>query len=233
MVTQKQLNDMLIKAAEKDKFESVVVLLELGANVHAKNDSALRMAVMNGHLEVVRELLKAGADVHVENDRMLREAAANGYLEIVRELLKAGADVHASNDLALRWATSFRRPEVINLLKSYMTPEVETICTSKEIPIVTQEQLNGKFLNAVQTGKLQAISLLLEIGADVHVENDLALREAARNGHLEVVELLLSYSKSPANVLLNRKIIIIYDGQVVEVPKKVLQDIVDTCKPVK
>ena len=39
-------------------------LLEHGADVHAMEDSALRWASEEGHLEVVRILLEHGADVH-------------------------------------------------------------------------------------------------------------------------------------------------------------------------
>ncbi len=47
-------------------------------------------------------------------------------------------------------------------------------------------------MNSLQdTTNLEICKLLLEAGADVHVENDAALRSAAHKGHLEVCKLLL------------------------------------------
>ena len=39
--------------------------LDAGANVHAKNDEALKWASENGHTETVKILLEAGADPKV------------------------------------------------------------------------------------------------------------------------------------------------------------------------
>ena len=59
-------------------------------------------ASSNGHLEIVRLLLEHGADVHARDDEVLIWASRNGHLEVVRLLLNKGADIHAWNDLALR-----------------------------------------------------------------------------------------------------------------------------------
>jgi ankyrin repeat protein len=44
---------------------------------------------------------------------------------------------------------------------------------------------------AVQNGDCDAVKLLLENGANIHANNEYALRLAAQNGHYEVVQLLL------------------------------------------
>ena len=97
-------------------------------------NSALCLAVENGHTEVVRALLavcpsrvlslsthkghkertheghEAGAKVHVEHDKALRYAAENGHVEIVKMLLNAGADVRAEDNDAL-----WRHPRMVML----------------------------------------------------------------------------------------------------------------------
>ncbi|CCZ55991.1 putative ankyrin repeat protein [Clostridium sp. CAG:1219] len=65
-------------AAENGYDEEVKLLLEHGANVHARNDAALIEASENGYVEVVEILLEHGADVHAINDEALIEASANG-----------------------------------------------------------------------------------------------------------------------------------------------------------
>ena len=57
--------------------------------------------------------------------------------------------------------------------------------------ISTQEELQGAFYVAVEKNKLEVVELLLEAGADVHVDNDYALKWASMNGYEGVVRLLL------------------------------------------
>ena len=57
-------NKVLEEGARRGREEWVIIALNTGADVHAKNDLALRLASLYGHPEVVITLLKAGADVH-------------------------------------------------------------------------------------------------------------------------------------------------------------------------
>jgi ankyrin repeat protein len=44
-------------------------------DIRARDDLALRLASLNGYLEVVELLLKKGSDLHAGNDRSLRVAS--------------------------------------------------------------------------------------------------------------------------------------------------------------
>ena len=61
-------------------------LVENDADVHDKNDEALRLASWKGHLEVVKYLVEHGADVHAQNDEALRWASRYGHLKVVKYL---------------------------------------------------------------------------------------------------------------------------------------------------
>ena len=52
---------------------------------------------------------------------------------------------------------------------------------------------NELLLKSAKVEFLAGIKKALKIGADVHFGNDLALRYASENGHLNVVELLFKY----------------------------------------
>jgi len=65
----------------------IELLIKAGANVHANDDEALRLASLYGHKDVVELLLKAGANVHANDNEALRFATEKGYKDIV-ELLK-------------------------------------------------------------------------------------------------------------------------------------------------
>jgi ankyrin repeat protein len=112
--------NLLIMSSKIGFLPGVKLALKNGANVHAKNDYALRWASGNGHKDVVELLLKNGVNVHADNDDALRWASANGHKDVVELLLKNGADVHANNDEARRWAANNGHKDVVELLKKYM-----------------------------------------------------------------------------------------------------------------
>ena len=95
-------------------------LIELGADVHADNDYALRSASGNGRTEVVKLLLDAGANVHANNNYTLQWASYKGHTEVVKLLLDAGADVHANNNYALCWASRNGHTETVKVLEKHI-----------------------------------------------------------------------------------------------------------------
>ena len=60
--------------------------------------------------------------------------------------------------------------------------------------------LNGLLIEFSKKGKLNLVRFVLDRGADIHFDNDWALRLASKNGHLETVGLLLN---SGANIHAN------------------------------
>ena len=55
------------------------------------------------------------------------------------------------------------------------------------------EAMDNKLWRAARLGKFNIVEILLAAGADVHANNNSALRWAAIEGHADVVELLLEY----------------------------------------
>ena len=76
----------LCKAADSGDLARVKLLVEAGADIHAKDDQALRRASEYGHLEVVKYLVGRGADIHALDDWALRRASEYGHLEVVEYL---------------------------------------------------------------------------------------------------------------------------------------------------
>jgi hypothetical protein len=85
---QRDLDDRLIDSAKYGTTEMVQTLLTAGADVHAGDDWALRLAASNGHTETVQVLLAADADVHAHGDEALRWAARNGRTGTLRVLTR-------------------------------------------------------------------------------------------------------------------------------------------------
>ena len=86
-------------------------------------ENLLWICAENGKTEFVKYLLNAGADVHARDDYALRWASNNGHTEVVKVLLDAGADVHAYHDGALLWASEEGHIETVKVLKDWMDKE--------------------------------------------------------------------------------------------------------------
>jgi hypothetical protein len=117
---QKILDDRLYKAATQGDTGMVRTLLADGANVHAWEDYALRLAAENGHTETVKALLACDADVHALEDYAVRWAAYFAHTETVQVLLAAGADVSARGYRALCWAAGEGRMEMVRVLTKHI-----------------------------------------------------------------------------------------------------------------
>jgi len=78
----------LIWASARGNVEMVRWLIEMGVDIHAEREDALKIASKRGHTEIVKLLIDAGADIHSDNDEALRLALEKGYKDIVNLLLK-------------------------------------------------------------------------------------------------------------------------------------------------
>jgi ankyrin repeat protein len=56
----------------------------------------------------------------------------------------------------------------------------------------SKDKLNKLLINACRDGDLELVKYCLREGANIHAQNDFALRWASQNGHIEVVKYLVS-----------------------------------------
>jgi ankyrin repeat protein len=180
---QTKLDYGLINVSWNVKTGMVQKLLAEGANVHAWNDLALRLAATHGHAETVKVLLAAGADVHASDDYALRWAANNGHAETAQVLLAAGADVHAKHDDALVFAASHGHTKTVKVL----------LAANANMHADDDAALRW----AAGNDHTETVKVLLAAGADVHADDDAALRLAANNGHTQTVLVLVKHIFAP------------------------------------
>ena len=129
-----------------DDPEIISLLIELGADIHANNDSlfnnacstrniilvkfllqyvdlsknnrVLRVCVSNDDIELVNILLEAGIDPNYKRTKALLISSHRNY-EITKLLLEYGANVNARNGAALVNATLHGKHDIVELLISY------------------------------------------------------------------------------------------------------------------
>ena len=123
-VSMKQRTNLL-SAAKYNDLESLDALLAEGVDVNETTKTgmttALHLASLNGHNDVVKKLLAAGADMSAEDDSFRTPsmcAASAGRLAVMKTLLDAGDDVNNVNvnGTALMWAAENGRLKAVQML---------------------------------------------------------------------------------------------------------------------
>ena len=190
------LLSVLGKSSYLDPEDAVRVLLDLGADIHSRNDSgetALFRAAANGLCRMIQVLMEYGADIHARSKlgrSVLFTAVECHYRsdETVSLLLELGVDVHlqdSAGNTALILAAAGDKLDVVKLLLGHGAN-----------PHTKNEAGDTALTLAAAKGKPDAVKLLLNHSANPHTKNETggtALSLSAGNGHSEVHEVLLDH----------------------------------------
>jgi ankyrin repeat protein len=124
-------------------------------------------------IKFIEMIIENHGDIHTESNLALRVASNNGHLAVVECLISHGADIHAQDDRSVQAASYYGHLAVVEcLIKHGADTE---LCSDSEAIRATPN---------------------LGVAADIHVDDDYALRWASMNGHLSVVECLIYHRAS-------------------------------------
>jgi len=166
--------------------------------VHYKPDcgfSALHLAVMNGHLEIVEYFMKCdGVDIERKeyNDTVLHRAARAGNLDIVKLLLEHGAVIDNKDNTTPLLEPNNKRSELLEYLVK---------CGGM---IKRNYGLYYSALHcAAANGHAEIVELLAIRGARLGTKTiygQTAIQLAAKNGHECVVDILQKHHRGAAGM---------------------------------
>lgn len=207
------INSKLLKQSEKGNIEQILQLLDMGADVNAKDKegwSPLLNALGMNHFQAAEILIAAGADVNYKlptspfDKTPLMKAASVGSLSMVEILLSKGAAVNAKREdgtTALIFAASGGHLAVVQKL---LTAGADIHARNTEQGALGASLLQGhrevaEFLRsagaqlnlseAAACGLTDEVRALLAAGASP--DKGAAIAHAARSENLEIIILLV------------------------------------------
>ncbi|QGR53608.1 ankyrin repeat-containing protein [Moumouvirus maliensis] len=131
-------------------------------------------------LNTWKYMIECGLDIHYNDNEPLKTAIYNGYLEIVKNLIKCEDSFLAYNKIC-------RNSIVYAVNGGYLDIVKRLINLSS-----TYNDLTYALMHSSLSGNLEMIQFLIDRGANIHANNDIAVRNASLKGHLEVVKYLVS-----------------------------------------
>jgi uncharacterized protein len=189
--------DQLSKAAARGDTESVLQLLEDGADVNER-DSDGRTPVMTAtrgnHVETVRALIEAGADIDLQDDRLdnpFLYAGAEGLLDILRLTIDAGADPTITNRFggtALIPASERGHVEVVEELLARTQVDIDHVNNLGWTAL-----LEAIVLSTGDERHQRVVQLLVDHGADITIADKdgvTPLQHAQSRGFTQIERIL-------------------------------------------
>uniref|UniRef100_A0A183TH09 ANK_REP_REGION domain-containing protein n=1 Tax=Schistocephalus solidus TaxID=70667 RepID=A0A183TH09_SCHSO len=197
-------------AAGYNRLGVVELLLQFGADVHAKDKGGLvplHNACSYGHAKVAELLIQHGANVNVTDlwrFTPLHEAAAKGKFDICRLLLKHGADPtkknrdgHTPLDLV---------KDTDSLVYDLLRGDIAVLEAAKRgnltkiQRLIIPENINCRDTQGRNSTPLHlAAEFLLDMGADANAQDKgglIPLHNASSYGHIDVAALLIRHGTS-------------------------------------
>ncbi|HEV8042256.1 MAG TPA: hypothetical protein VGP62_25490 [Bryobacteraceae bacterium] len=164
-------------------------LTKTGSPVITLLGRELNRAARGGHADRVKLLLTHGArtDEMFEGSTAWRRAMDSGHLEIARLLEHAGATISALSDVEQFTA------------RCMAGDETSTREMLQNAPDLFERAPKSMVLKAVDTGRVEAVRLVLDLGFDPdYLDEVVALHSATGRAEQEILRLLLDRGASPA-----------------------------------
>ena len=205
----------LLLAVNQEKKEMVKFLLDLRANIEAKDpegNTALLLAARKGYEGIVTLLLSEKANVAATNqdgNTALMFLASAGSTEVISQLVKSGASVNDANHdgfTSLHIAVKEGCDDTVKLLLEERDEDTPLLLAAREwqkdrVELLVEKRANVNAANRdgmtpliclASFGDVALVKLLVENGANTKGtwQGYTALQHAAREGHAETAQIL-------------------------------------------
>lgn len=224
----------LQRACKRGDLSEVKAFVAAGANPNECDFggfTCLHEAALAGHADIVSFLIEKGADVNKQAHEVgdletpLMDACENKHYETIEILLKHGADPHICNVDGFSTISKLQHLDtsdnsykrVLKLLDAYVTLNKETQKDNRRSKSIVEDpsepyfgdlmkkKFNNVYRYAGQGQKESTAENFITHALDLQKMPDI-LFLAARNGHIELVDILLGLNPNPFDINQKNKI---------------------------
>lgn len=189
------INKNLEVAFEEKRLDVCELLIENGADFRKNFDFYLRSSVVQGFVDFVKYLISKGADVNANRAESFYQAYYMHthtnepvYLEIAEILINAGINVKLrEKETWLDCAESYNAVALTHMINHIPNINIHYDNEYALLRFVVPTNSVSEDL----TGFDDMVKLLIEKGADVHVDTDEPLARACGLGNFELVKYLV------------------------------------------
>jgi len=185
-------DDILIKSIDSDYLDGIKYALRNNPNMNYRyepnmNSYPIRhkflQYLMDGKFEIIKFLVDSGMNTNFSSygETPLIIAVNYDRIDVVKLLLNNRGDINQYNDLLLINASIFGYTEMVKLL----------IENGSNVNVQHDKALSQSCLY----GRYDVVKILLENGAKINSRNYVALKNAERNKHTKIINLLYDYIK--------------------------------------
>lgn len=187
----------LLLSVELDKPNVIKHLIIEGVDIHYDDDLALRLAVMNENIEILRLIIDESETDIIGKIKILYNEEKT---QIIEYLLKSGIAVNLTKDESVILLAKKGNPKMIdkivkedkNALLRCGKQALKVAIANGHLDVIKTlasygiEPDESAVLEAAKTGNLKAIKLLYKKGMNLHANNDAAYNIAVVKGFSEV-----------------------------------------------
>jgi len=158
--------------------------------IHECSDDILCAAAVEGNIEMAHIAIASGADVDCGNSQPMRYAASYGRIEMIQWLLDKGANPYQGNGTGapLSHAAMYGHTGAVALLLNLYHDQN------------LKDHLQKALDRAVHYGHASVVALLIKNGAKLKKRNDETVATAFKQGHCNVINVLLSAMQNTNNL---------------------------------
>ena len=181
---------ILGKRYELSNINTFKFLIEVGANVNASNDCALKWACYRGYFDIVKYLISEGANINSIDNSALFIASLGNQTNIVKYLIENGADVHV-DDNALLIACEKGNLDIVKILVESGALSPSELAADKSNTSTDMYELNDCALStSSRLGHLNIVKYLIESSTDVRFDS--AIKRAFQGNQFDIVKYLVN-----------------------------------------
>ncbi len=213
-------HELLKKSSEYGYLKGVKLALERPIDSSVEYNYAFIIASEKGYTEIVKLLLKhPKVNPSINNNYAILLASQNEHLDVVKLLLQDKRVRRKLSDEKIKKyenQTKGLNESIRDLMKPKSEEEI-----LKSLDNLSLVELLKK---SCQSGYVSGVKLALERGVDPSINDNFAIEYASKNGHLEIVKLLLQDERVDPSDHNNYAIRLALQNGHTEIVKLLLQD---------